>query len=101
MPAGFTTVNYIHGKVHKYLNPKWLQAGSHDVRESQIIALYSKLAGYSKAEARLSYLDYVRSWKIYGSTYFFAQPQSGSLPREVVLAVNSRGILIIDSHSKE
>jgi hypothetical protein len=101
MPAGFTTVGHIHGKVHKYLSQKWLQGGNHDIRESQIIALYSKLAGYTKAEARLSYLDYVRAWKIYGSTYFFAQPQSGTLPREVVIAVNGRGVLIIDAHTKE
>ena len=59
MPPGFTTVGHIHGRVHKYLSPKWLGPGNNDIRESQIIALYSKLAGYSKAEARLSYLDYV------------------------------------------
>jgi hypothetical protein len=73
-----------------------------EARERQVMALYTKLqgvfqldfltyalkagcaAGYSRAEARLSYLDYVRSLKHYGSAYFYAEPQnSRDLPREV------------------
>ena len=65
--------------------------------------LYAKLTGYSTQEARLSYLDYVKSWKIYGSAYFFAEPQNSSLrfPSAIVLAINSKGILIVDPDSKE
>ena len=52
--------------------------------EEHVLKLYSKLNGYSQQEARLSYLDYVKSWKIYGSSYYFAEPQNNkSFPPEV------------------
>lgn len=52
--------------------------------EGAILKLYAKLNGYSQQEARLSYLDYTRAWKIYGSTYFFAEPIANKLLPEQV-----------------
>ena len=68
----------------------------------QVDALHAKLSGYSPSEARLSYLDFVKSWKIYGSAYFFVEPQNNrDLPPEVVLAINKSGIIIVDPETKD
>jgi len=90
-------------KLLKYLAQKYVVEGRNEELIQQILKLYAKLSGYSTQEARLSYLDYVRSWKIYGSAYFFAEPQNSSLrfPSAIVLAINSKGILIVDPDSKE
>jgi len=86
-----------------FLAAKYFDEGRTDELIAQIVKLYSKLTGYSTQEARLSYLDYVRSWKIYGSAYFFAEPQNSSLrfPPAIVLAINHKGVLIVDPDTKE
>eukprot|EP01029_Cantina_marsupialis_P011270 TRINITY_DN251_c0_g1_i2.p1 TRINITY_DN251_c0_g1~~TRINITY_DN251_c0_g1_i2.p1 ORF type:complete len:848 (-),score=351.01 TRINITY_DN251_c0_g1_i2:687-2867(-) len=68
----------------------------------QIMRYHTKLKGIDKNEAQQSYLDYVKQWKIYGSSFFFVEPQmSTEFPDEVFLAVNPSGILIINPETKE
>mmetsp|Transcript_24551 Transcript_24551/g.76972 ORF Transcript_24551/g.76972 Transcript_24551/m.76972 type:complete len:751 (-) Transcript_24551:571-2823(-) len=94
--------NPLTGKVSKYIAKKYIEEKGEDALEADITKLYQKLTGYSKREARLSYLDYVKAWKIYGSAYFFAEPQSNrEFPTEVVLAINSKGILVVDPDTKD
>ncbi|KAK7235669.1 myosin-related protein [Aureococcus anophagefferens] len=51
---------------------------------------------------RGSRLDYAKSWKIRGSSYYFAEPkQNRDFPSEVVLAINAKGILVVDPDTKE
>mmetsp|Transcript_24752 Transcript_24752/g.72588 ORF Transcript_24752/g.72588 Transcript_24752/m.72588 type:complete len:799 (-) Transcript_24752:82-2478(-) len=94
--------HYITGKMSRYLAEKYIEASSEPELEHQVLQLYVKLNGYSQQEARLSYLDYVKSWKIYGSSYYFAEPQNNrDFPPEVVLAINAKSILVVDPESKE
>lgn len=94
--------SYLRGKLGVYLSARLIEQKTPAEYEEQIYKLYKKLIGYSQMEARLSYLDYVKSWKIYGSTFFFAEPQNNKdLPRECVLAVNNKGILVVDPTTKE
>jgi len=93
---------YVRGKLHKYLNARTLEVQDPGELERSVLKLYAKLHGYTQAEARLSYLDFVRAWKIYGSTYFLASPIANKLlPAEVVIAVNARGVLIVDPATKD
>jgi hypothetical protein len=69
--------------------------------EYQITRLYGKLKGYSQVDARLSYLDYVSAWKIYGSTFFHVESVNRRMPSSVVLAINRKAIIIIDPETKE
>lgn len=93
---------YLRGNLGKYITKRLIEQSENGVLEDKIYALYAKLTGYSQLEARLSYLDYVKSWKIYGSTYFFVEPQdSKELPKECVLAVNGKGITVISPTTKE
>lgn len=93
---------YLKGNLGKYLSAKELERSDDGELEDQLLKLYAKLSGYSAKEARLSYLDYVKSWKIYGSSYYFAEPkQNRDFPSEVVLAINAKGILVVDPDTKE
>jgi len=70
--------------------------------EESILKIYGKLKGYSATEAKLNYLDYVKSWKIYGSAYFYVEPQnSRDFPSDVILAINAKGVLVVDPESKD
>ncbi|CAE7724736.1 frmB, partial [Symbiodinium microadriaticum] len=96
------TCTHLRGKLGLYLSYRLIETTPASELEEQVYKLYKKLSGYSQLEARLSYLDYVKSWKIYGSTYFFAEPQNNKeLPRECVLAINNKGILVVDPNTKE
>lgn len=94
--------NPLTGRLERYIARKYIEEIGEDKLMQDITQLYQKLTGYSKREARLSYLDYVKAWKIYGSAYFFAEPQSNqAFPPEVVLAINSKGILVVDPDTKD
>merc|ERR1711991_860632 len=72
------------GELTNYLPVKYLKGDKGSELEDQIIKIYAKLTGYSSTEAKLNYLDYVKSWKIYGSAYFFCEPQnSRDFPSDV------------------
>eukprot|EP01138_Halocafeteria_seosinensis_P011068 gb/GECG01011304.1/.p1 GENE.gb/GECG01011304.1/~~gb/GECG01011304.1/.p1 ORF type:complete len:801 (+),score=169.81 gb/GECG01011304.1/:1-2403(+) len=58
--------------------------------------------GKNKFEAQKFYLETVQNWKMYGSSFFFVEPQmSTELPDEVFLAVNPKGILLINPETKK
>jgi len=89
-------------EIVNFIPAKYLKGEKSKDLEDQIIKIYSKLKGYTPMEARLNYLDYVKSWKIYGSAYFFVEPQnSRDFPSDVVLAINSKGILVVDPETKD
>ena len=72
VPMPVDSCSYLKGQLGKYLSAKVLEDGELEAMEENMLKLYAKLAGYSPQEARLSYLDYVKSWKIYGSSYRIA-----------------------------
>ena len=56
----------------------------------------------TKAEAIHEYLSEVRSWEVWGSNFYFVEPQNSTeLPVSVFLAVNPTGLLFIDYTTKE
>eukprot|EP00937_MAST-01D_sp_MAST-1D-sp2_P002590 g2590.t1 len=89
-------------QLSKFMPAKFLGKGREEELEERIIKVYQKLVGYTQQEAKLSYLDLVKSWEIYGSSYYFVEPQNkGDFPPEVVLAINSKAILVVDPESKD
>lgn len=85
-----------------FLPAKYLKGSGGKDLEDSILKIYAKLKGYSSQEAKLNYLDYVKSWKIYGSAYFFVEPQnSRDFPSDVVLAINAKGVLVVDPETKD
>ena len=96
-------------KLAKFLSENYIPENRERMEEltEQITRLYAKLSGYTVNEARLSYLDYVKSWKIYGSTYFLAEPvdekssKALDFPASVILAINAKGIIIVDPDTRD
>ena len=77
-----------------------------DERKQSLIDRINKarivVEGKDKFAAQKFYLDTVKSWKMYGSSFFFVEPQmSVTFPDEVFLAINPRGILVIKPETKE
>merc|ERR1712167_381526 len=88
-------VNRAALKTHldKYLPGKYLKRGRNKELTERIETVYEKIKGYTSQEAKLSYLDLVKSWEIYGAAYYFVSPGQNApsfFPVEVVLAVNSK-----------
>ncbi len=72
------------------------------VLEAEILRIYNKVRGYSQYDCRLSYLDYVKSWRVYGSVFFFVEPQnSKAYPATVIIAINCSNILVIHPETQE
>lgn len=71
--------------------------------EEDIFAEHARLAGLSSLDAMLSYLNHVRNWSFYGSTFWTVQTvnKTDQLPDQVILAVNSNGIQILKTTTKE
>jgi hypothetical protein len=62
----------------------------------------TRLKDTSSSEAQLSYMELVRGWKVYGSTFFVVEPKSQpNLPNYGILAVIATGILIIDMKTRD
>jgi hypothetical protein len=74
----------------------------------RIVALYEKCIGMTKVEARVGYISYVKSWKLYGSAYFIAESSSdadntrmyANYPAEVILAVTPTALVVVDPHTR-
>jgi myosin-7 len=85
-----------------YAGEKFLSVEKKSGTLVQIKTMHAGLSGMSPQEAQKQYLQFVCEWQIYGSSFFFVEPQmSAILPEEVFLAVNPRGILVINPGSKE
>ncbi|GBG27452.1 Unconventional myosin-VIIa [Hondaea fermentalgiana] len=69
--------------------------------KDEIRKIWALLKGYDSQEAMCNYLDYVRSWKMYGSAFYFVEPQQRDFPPDAVLAVNAKGILLIDPETRD
>ena len=49
-----------------------------------------------------AYLDFVRDWQVYGSTFWHVQPQGTmEFPSHVILAIHPKGVLIINPDTFE
>ena len=97
--------NPLTGNMHKFVCKKFLSDKMREQEiEDNVLQVWKKLAGktYTSRDAKQNYLDYIKAWKIYGSTYFVVEPQSSrDFPKEVVLAINAQRVLIVHPQSQE
>jgi FERM central domain/PTB domain (IRS-1 type) len=66
--------------------------------ETAILKEHRKHQGKSEEEAKLEYLDIVRQWPYYGTTFFppcKVQSKQKGLPSKVIIGVNAEGILLL------
>ena len=98
-PGG--SCNYLYGNLHRFLPFVYLQFQRESDLEFQILRLYNRLKGLSQLDARLSYLDYVRTWRLYGSTFFSVTSVNQNIPEDVILAISKSGIIVLEGKSRE
>jgi hypothetical protein len=105
MDDGAGGSNPLSGNMHKFISKKFLDSKAReDEMESKVMEVWKTLSGkgYTSRDAKQNYLDYIKAWKIYGSTYFVVEPQnSRDFPKEVVLAINAQRVLIVHPQSQE
>lgn len=81
-----------------------IQASTFKAEETiaQIKAAAIEALAMSHQETQRAYLDKVRKWPFYGSSFYFVQPQGTTeLPSELFMAVNPTGILLVHPTTKE
>jgi len=89
-------------KLIRFLPAKYAEGTRQSELASEIRKAHAQHAGKTSEAAEREYLEYVKEWQVYGSSFFFVEPQmSVDLPDEVFLAVNPKGILIINPDTKE
>ena len=115
-PQSADIVSVLQGKsLHTILNRRFLghSRDSHEQLQQRrrgvevaIFSAYSRLQGYSPADARLAYLHLARAMGVYGATYFKVQaPRGGGgggggiVPAEVYLAVTPKGVVVLQQET--
>lgn len=89
-------------KLARYLPTKYAEGTRQAELTAEIKKQHAGHAGKTGIAAESEYLAYVKDWQVYGSSFFFVEPQMNpDLPDEVFLAVNPKGILIINPDTKE
>jgi hypothetical protein len=86
----------------RYLPAKYAESTRTSELATEIKKQHTAHAGKTGLKCETEYLAYVKDWQVYGSSFFFVEPQMNvELPDEVFLAVNPKGILIINPDTKE
>lgn len=93
-------------KVGAYIPAIYYDPDTEEDLKQRIYNQYQELSGYDSFACKVNYLDYVKSWKYYGSAYYFAEPITNKIfgkefPKLVILGINAKGILIIDPINKD
>ena len=99
-PGGFG----ITGETLHHFLPKRMCDNAEKVPEyiSSITEEHEKQKSNTRTQAQALYLEIVRAMEVYGSSFFFVEPQmSVDLPTECFLAVSPAGILVIHPETKE
>ena len=98
-------VGPLKANMRKFVSKKFLETPAREQEmEDMVLKVWQTLSGkgYTSRDAKVNYLDYIKAWKIYGSTYFVVEPQnSRDFPKEVVLAINAQRVLIVHPQSQE
>jgi hypothetical protein len=100
--AGSGCASLIRNSLSKYLPERNLTEDPVETNIEEVLRRYAQLQGVTQIEAQLSYLDFVKLFPSYGSSYFYAVPiNCREYPKEVAIAVSPKGVAIVDNYSKE
>lgn len=68
----------------------------------KVLTKYTKLAGVSEQEAKLSYLDYVQDWPLYGASFVTVeQKQLKDYPPYIRVAITCDDVLLVHPETKD
>ncbi|KAF0982090.1 hypothetical protein FDP41_011951 [Naegleria fowleri] len=99
------TAGFLKDKIGRFIPAPLLQSNRKlEDWERDVFQEHARLIGLKKEDAMLHYLNYVRNWSFYGSTFWTVQTvnkDQANLPDQVILAVNSNGIQLLKLGTKE
>jgi myosin-7 len=99
---GDAGLSSLASNVVRFLPAKYAEGTRTNELAADIMRAHAEHSGKSTAQVEKEYLEYVQEWQVYGSSFFFVEPQmNADLPEEVFLAINPKGILIINPETKE
>jgi len=88
--------------IENYISADHVNADEEALVRSEILKRYSKMNGFTRLDTQLTYLDYVKSLRVYGSVFFLVEPQNNkAYPAEVILGINGRNIVVTNSDTQE
>jgi hypothetical protein len=100
--ASVHTIDWLSERLPELMPPTILNQGKKKnpaaVAEAaqKVLTKYTKLAGVSANEAKLSYLDYVQDWPLYGASFVTVeQKQLKDYPPYIKVAVTCDAILLV------
>ena len=97
--AGLPDLNQ---KLERFLPAKYSESTRTSELANEIRKQHAEHAGKSTRAVEHEYMDYVKEWQVYGSSFFFVEPQmNADMPEEIFMAVNPKGILLINPDTKE
>jgi len=101
-------VDFISERIPDLLPTSMLQGGKKKSPQvvaelaQKIITKYTKLQGVSANEAKLSYLDYVQEWALYGACFITVeQKQLKDYPPYIRVAITCDAILLVHPETKD
>lgn len=73
-------------------------SGEKEKKWVEAIKLYwaTSLSGLSIAEAKMSFLEAMKQWSLFGSSFF---PVESKKPKNVLIAINKDGFFILNNGS--
>lgn len=88
--------------VGRYLKESLVKSARAAEYVNEVNKLLKTHAGKTPLTCRKEYVRMVKSWKIYGSSFFWLEPvDRGTFGEKVFAAVNPRGIIFINPETKE
>lgn len=104
-----TNCNYLEGCLDSFIPSFWVpqkETGSSDknasrdpndcknksVVEKKILNMYKRLKGYSQLDARLTYLDFMLTFPVYGCHFFMVKSSNRKMPSQVLLAFTNSNL---------
>ena len=96
-------INLIKNSLSFFLPERNIASSSNTIELcGRVLRKYSQLTGFTLNDAMLGYLEFVQEFPSYGSAYFFANPTNcTTLPKEIAIAINKKGVAIVDNYTKE
>ncbi|XP_050403190.1 myosin-VIIa [Patella vulgata] len=97
--AGFNKFGHLAGSI---LPRPLLSSSGADHWSQHVLSEYRKSNGISADDAKIKFLKIVQKWPTYGSVFFeVKQRSSKTLPKEMLFAVNGKGVHLINKNSRE
>jgi len=95
--AGTHVVGFLTQNLKQYVPKELFGTKRPSDWESLIFKAHAQLVGKTAEDAKADYLDIVKQWPFYGTTFFPPCKSSGKqkTPAKVIIGVNAEGILLL------